>query len=328
MNDDVNWPTWACPEHKLELDDRGDELVCERSHSYPRAGGIARFIHGTTYADAFGAQWNAYRLAQLDSYTGTTISRDRLRECLGEELWNSLDGLHVLEAGCGAGRFTEILLERGAYVTAIDLSNAIDANQETFGDHPLRRAAQADVVAMPFLPQQFDVVFCFGVVQSTPDPEATIKALYEHVKPGGRLVFDHYTWEIGWLLSLSPLVRLYLKHASPEKGIRATESLVKTLLPFHRRLGPIGRKFLDRVSPVMSYYDDYPELNDELQREWALVDTHDSLTDYYKFFRTTSQIDRELRKLGSEDIRVRRGGNGVEAQAKRPAELRVPVAAS
>ena len=72
---DPNWPAWACPEHRVALDEEADELVCPRAHSFPRVDGVARFVEGATYADAFGTQWNAYRLAQLDSHTNTSISR-------------------------------------------------------------------------------------------------------------------------------------------------------------------------------------------------------------------------------------------------------------
>jgi 2-polyprenyl-3-methyl-5-hydroxy-6-metoxy-1,4-benzoquinol methylase len=45
---------------------------------------------------------------------------------VGEKLWAELAGKQVLECGCGAGRFTEILLAEGAQVTFIDLSEAVD----------------------------------------------------------------------------------------------------------------------------------------------------------------------------------------------------------
>lgn len=313
-----DWPAWHCPEHREPLVAEGDSLSCPRGDSFPIRGGIPRFVSGKNYADAFGAQWNRYRLSQLDSHTGSPISRDRLRRVMGDELWGSLEGKHVVEVGAGAGRFTEVLLEEGAFVTAVDLSDAIDANEKTFAGHERRRAAQADALKLPFAPQQFDVVLCLGVVQSTPNSEETTARLYEHVRPGGWLVIDHYTWEAGWLVSLSPLVRLWLKRTSRERGIRVTERLVDTLLPLHRRAGRVGRKVLDRVSPVMSYYDDYPQLSDELQREWAYVDTHDSLTDWFKWFRTRGQIESALRELGLEGIWTERGGNGVEARGRRP----------
>ena len=88
--------------------------MCSTGHSFRIRNGIPRFVPPNTYADSFGAQWKKYRLTQLDSFTGASITRDRTRRCFGEELWNNLAGKRLLEAGCGAGRFTEILLERGA----------------------------------------------------------------------------------------------------------------------------------------------------------------------------------------------------------------------
>ena len=51
-----------------------------------------------------------------------------------------------------------------------------------------------------------------------------------------------------------------------------------------------------------------------------MVDTHDSLTDWYKHFRTQGQIRRSLERLGLREIWCQYGGNGVEARGKRPLE--------
>ena len=75
---------------------------------------------------------------------------------------------------------------------------------------------------------------------------------------------------------------------------------------------------LNRISPVISYYTSLPELNDQQQREWALLDTHDGLTDWYKHLRSKKQISSLLEKLGAKDIWCELGGNGVEANCKKP----------
>lgn len=80
--------------------------------------------------------------------------------CIVEELWKTLAGKHVLEAGCGAGRFTEVLLAQGALVTSVDLSSAVESNAHNFPISVRHRVAQADILALPFSPCQFDVVFC------------------------------------------------------------------------------------------------------------------------------------------------------------------------
>ena len=72
-----------------------------RDEIYPIHAGIPHFVASDEYAANFGAQWNLFLKTQLDSYTGVPISRDRLRRCLGEELWSDLRGKAVLECGCG-----------------------------------------------------------------------------------------------------------------------------------------------------------------------------------------------------------------------------------
>jgi 2-polyprenyl-3-methyl-5-hydroxy-6-metoxy-1,4-benzoquinol methylase len=285
--------------------------------------GIPRMLaQESNYTDAFGLQWKTYRKTQLDSHTGTTLSRDRARRCVGEDWWRRLHepgGLNVLEIGCGAGRFTEILLSTGSRVTSVDMSRAVEANEENFPADSRHRLIQADVRRLPLVPGQFDVVCCLGVVQHTPSPEQTIEKLYEQVKPGGLLVFDHYTYSLSEFTKTAPLFRLVLRRTSPETGLRWSRHLVDFFLPFHRavRQSRIAQSLLSRVSPVLAYYHALP-LDDDLQREWALLDTHDLLTDRFKHFRTRGRIRAILESLGGEAIVCEYGGNGVEARCIRP----------
>jgi hypothetical protein len=62
----------------------------------------------------------------------------------------------------------------------------------------------------------------------------------------------------------------------------------------------------------------YPQLSDELQLEWCKLDTHDSLTDFYKHLRTVQQIRTTLERLGGQDIHCSPGGNGIEARCRKP----------
>jgi SAM-dependent methyltransferase len=283
--------------------------------------GIPRFVSSDNYSAAFGSQWKKYRLTQLDSYTGVPISETRLARCMGDALWADLKGKHILEAGCGAGRFTEILLEKGAVVTSIDLSDAVEANQDNFPQNGQHRIAQADILALPFGRQQFDIVMCLGVIQHTPNPERTIEALYEQVKPGGWLVFDHYTYNVLYYTKMAPYFRMVMRRLSAERGLVWSEYLVDRLLPVHKRLqqARVLHFLFSRLSPVLCYYRAYPELNDQLQHEWALLDTHDGLTDWYKHFRTCEQIERALKALGAGEITTSYGGIGVEARARKSA---------
>ena len=295
-------------------------LACPRGCQVPVVRGIPRFVTSDAYAAAFGWQWKKFQRSQLDSYTGTTISRDRLTRCLGGNL-ETVRGKTVLEAGCGAGRFTEILLEAGARVVAADLSAAVEANYANCGTSRSYFICQADVLDLPVAPRSFDVVLCLGVVQHTPDPEETIAALAGYVKPGGLLAIDHYSraYPATWSRRL---IRAALLRMPPERSRHVALGITWALLPLHRALwhrrrgfGRL-RRYLARVSPVVDYYDAYPELGPDLLAEWALLDTHDTLTDRYKHLRDPEEIRATLVSLGLTNVEVCTGGNGVEARAR------------
>ena len=317
------WPEVVCPEDGRALASAQGEMVCPRGHHWRNHLGIPRMIsQANNYTDAFGLQWKVYRKTQLDSYTKTTISLDRARRCLGEGCWEMLyrrQRTDALEVGCGAGRFTEVLLSAGAFVTSVDLSSAVEANQENFPQDQCHRILQADVLRLPFAPGQYDIVICLGVIQHTPNPEETIKNLYAQVKPGGWLVIDHYTYTLSHFTQSRFFFRMILRRMPPEEGLKWSERLVEIFFPLHRAAGKnrIARALLTRISPVLSYFHALP-LNDDLQRQWSLLDTHDSLTDWYKHFRTKGQIRRVLESLGAIEIWCKYGGNGVEARCRRP----------
>jgi 2-polyprenyl-3-methyl-5-hydroxy-6-metoxy-1,4-benzoquinol methylase len=271
------------------------------------------------YTDAFGTQWTRFSKTQLDSYSGVPISRDRALRCLGEAVAANLAGQSVLEVGCGSGRFTEVLLALGARVISLDRSKAVWANAANIPISPVHQVVQGDTEQLPFL-AQFDVVFCLGVIQHTPSPERTIHALWDAVRPGGWLVIDHYSGR--WKNSLrivSVLTRAVVKRLPPSRAMAVTDTLVRWLLPLHRRFDrtAVGHRVLRLLSPVISHYYDF-SLTDAEQEEWARLDTYDALTDWYKHRRSIRAIRQLLTTLGAQDISVRSDGIGVEARCRKP----------
>ncbi len=69
--------------HELKTSDGGEvenssALVCPEGCRFPVVGGVPRFIESDNYAASFGLQWKTFRKTQLDSHTGTNVSRGRL----------------------------------------------------------------------------------------------------------------------------------------------------------------------------------------------------------------------------------------------------------
>lgn len=321
--------SFVSPATGAPLEARGDRwLSAAGDESFPVVGGVPRFVGSEQYAEHFGLQWRRHPRTQLDSYTGHPISRRRLESALGAPV-ESLRGLEVLEAGCGAGRFTEVLLEAGAQVHAVDLSSAVEANKANFGDRPNYVVAQADLLNLPYPPASFDVVICIGVIQATPNSEETIRRLYEMVKPGGSLVIDHYEKRRWWTRPLLPVYRAVLKRLPTEAAHRATEGAARVFFPLHWALrgSRVGQVLLNRVSPCPFYYAQFPELSREQHREWMALDTHDGLTDHFKHYRSPEEIRAALEGLGGEQIVAVPGGVGVEARCRKPAATRSPARA-
>ena len=313
------WPEYVSPETGSPLNSSPTHLTSDDGSTFPIVNGIPSFVPDETYAGHFGWQWNRFPKTQLDSHTKVPISEDRIRLAFGDDLWASLKGRHVLECGCGAGRFSEVLLNQGAMLTSVDLSSAVEANASNCPISGTHRIAKADIMRLPFQPRQYDVVMCLGVVQHTPNPEATLAALYTQVRPGGYLVIDHYTHEWRWT-STKPIVRAYLKRQKPADTLKIVERMVDAWLPWHRRFKGFYPAWflLCRFSPITTYYHMFPQFTETQQREWALLDTHDSLTDFYKHLRTREEIQKAMEDLGMEDVHTLYAGNGVEGRGKRP----------
>ncbi len=302
----------------------GDALRAPDGTRYPIRDGIPRFVPVENYADDFGAQWNRFARTQLDSHTGLSITRDRLNRCLAGQL-DQLAGKRVLEAGSGAGRFTELLLAAGAEVHSFDYSSAVTANAANNGSSPRLSLAQGDIRQPPFAEGTYDVVICLGVIQHTPSPEQSIAALWKMVKPGGRLVIDHYRFRwrfalptpIGDAASLYRWVILRLPQAS---RARIVQRIVDFWFPVHWRWRDslLMQRLIRRLSPLRFYYPDLPLRDREMHYQWSLLDTHDSTTDHYKHLRSPDSIRATLTRLGAEQINVSVGGNGVEAWCIKP----------
>jgi SAM-dependent methyltransferase len=293
-------------------------IACRENCNYIIRGGIPRLVNQRNYADAFGIQWERYQKTQLDSYTGQQISLRRLERCLGITI-AELKGKKVLECGSGAGRFTEHLLPNAGCLVSMDISNAVEANFRNLGGTLPYLLLQGDINKSPLPRSFFDVVLCLGVVQHTPSPEQTLANLVDHLAPGGLLVIDHYTrlnqlsW-VGEILTIKFPLREVLKRLPSHVGLRATNALTAFCDPIRKRTCMIP--WLDRIAvrffPTACYYRAYPELPPSIVYEWNELDTHDSLTDYYKHRRSASQLRRYLLDLGITASYCQCDGNGIE----------------
>lgn len=289
--------------------------ACRTRHEV--RGGVPRFVPSSDYAGSFGFQWLRHARTQLDDHLGAPVSRRRF---FAETRWpERLEGERVLEVGCGAGRFTGPAASTGATVVSVDLSVAVEANHATNGARENVLIVQADLRRLPVRPGSFDRLFCFGVLQHTPDPAAAFAALPALLRPGGRLAVDCYVKSGTWrdLLMTKYWARPVTKRVPPGLLYRACEAWVRGLwAPLgvtQRRLGN-WFSWLLLVSDYRGLYD----LPDARLREWAVLDTFDSLSPAHDHPQTLDTVQRWFEDAGLVELDVHHGHNGIEGRGVRP----------
>ncbi|MBX3355833.1 MAG: class I SAM-dependent methyltransferase [Phycisphaeraceae bacterium] len=294
-------------QHALSMDGahvREGRLVTEDgSTSFPIVRGIPRFVGADNYAGNFGLQWQKHAKLQLDSYNGSTLTRERFFRTTG---WpERMDGDRILEAGSGAGRFSEIMLSTGARLSTFDFSQAVQANYANNGEHPNFCIFQGDIYRIPFPAGSFDRVFCLGVLQHTPDVRKSFAALARMVRPGGSLSVDVYPKMLRTMLHWKYVMRPITTRMKPEKLYRFVEWYAPKLIPLARFMRSIAGRGGARLVPILEQSNLGVDL--KYNREWTILDTYDALSATYDFPQTDATMARWYAEEGFVDVKVHEG---------------------
>ena len=312
----MDFNNFISPTSKQKITFDGNNLTSESGENFNIQNLIPRFVSSENYSAAFGIQWNKFQKTQLDSYTKTNITEKRLQTAIGIPL-TELRGKKILEAGSGAGRFTEVLLKYGAHVYSFDFSGAVEANFKNNMPNDHLTIFQADIREIPFENDFFDISLCLGVLQHTPNTFDSIKELNRVLKKGGLLVIDHYKSHIGHYLSLYLVYWYLIKNLPRNVQAKVTNFLTKIFFPIHWyfRKNKIIQYILRRISPISFYYGIF-ELSKDQHLEWSMLDTHDKNTDHYKRHYSTKKFKKLLdQNFNFTSYKIYERGNGLECIA-------------
>jgi SAM-dependent methyltransferase len=177
------------------------------------------------------------------------------------------------------------------------------------GPHSLLDVVQGDIYRLPFLPGSFDLVYCLGVLQHTPDVRKAFMSLPPQVRSGGRLTVDVYPKLMLNLLWPKYWIRPITKRMSHNSLFRLVLWMVKYLLPVSLRIGRIpriGRK-LRYAIPVANHEPDWP-LTPEQVREWAVLNTFDMLSPAHDHPQSSETLRRWFEDAKMTDIKLFRKG--------------------
>ena len=128
-------------------------------------------------------------------YTGSTFDygqeSEYLKKTYGKYLQDTIkdvDGKQkLLDIGCGNGFFLEEALERGiADVWGIEPGKK---SIKSARNDLKRRIINSLYKSTLFSPQTFSIITCFHTLDHIPDPNVFVKAVYNHLRKGGRALF-------------------------------------------------------------------------------------------------------------------------------------------
>lgn len=152
-----------------------------------------------------------------------------------------MSGERILDVGCGMGKYTLPLAQRGFDVDGLDLSSELLAQLRDYGamDGELYNH---DVLARPpDLAGNYDVLLGFFMLHHLYDLRAAFEAFRFYLRPGGRIVF----------LDVNPACPLYYLQVTLTPGIKwaAEKGLLKLTrrnLMAHAERAGFGRIGLHR----------------------------------------------------------------------------------
>lgn len=152
-------------------------------------------------------------------------------------------GKKVLEVGCGIGTDTINFARAGAIVTAVDVSDkSLYIAQQRLAENKLRvtfKRADAEQLDEHVPAEDYDLIYAFGSIHHSPDPEKIINRLYWYSKRGTTvkiMVYNRRSWKVLWVLlkygkgRFWKLPELVAKYSEAETGCPVTHTFTRRSL--------------------------------------------------------------------------------------------------
>jgi SAM-dependent methyltransferase len=92
----------------------------------------------------------------------------------------------LLDVGCATGKFLRLMQTVGWRVSGIELDAAAVAKARAVTSDVF----EGDPTAAPFVPESFDVITSFHVVEHLPEPRAALTRMLQWLAPGGVMIVE------------------------------------------------------------------------------------------------------------------------------------------
>jgi SAM-dependent methyltransferase len=327
----------VCPRCKagLSLDaseKKGEQIIsgnfrCEScAAQYPIKNGIPRFVSSEAYTSSFGFEWKHWRRTQFDTNSRKSSGASFLVSTgTRKEDWA---GKLVLDAGCGAGRYMDVVARSGAEVVGVDLSLAVEVAQENLGHLPNCHFIQADLFELPFPANTFDFFYSIGVLHHTPSTRRAFIYLVRTLKPNGEAAiwvyprrrlaetFEYFPERVNEVLALDVNFRIPPQRAALVRRmaplldwIMETSSSIERA--FTTRLPARWLYALCHIAIPLYYLYRIPiffplrlvtKIAMDPDPEWRVLDTFDWYSPRYQWKHTYPEVRAWFEQAGMEEV--------------------------
>jgi SAM-dependent methyltransferase len=291
-------------------------LRCRDEHWFPIVRGIPRMLpqalreHWPLLSSLVGpGQSPAVRQLndRLASANGQVDSSDRItsehfslewqHHELGDETWgiplqarvkdfflkpirippDQLDGMVLLDAGCGNGSQSVAYTEFGLDVIAMDISTGLEHGNAFRHHYPKGRPdrihfVQADLQTPPLAPRSVDIIHSAGVLHHTPDTRRTFRALRPLLRPSGTFYVWLYLRE-PWVTLTVNFIRRATTRMPPARFARVADVTAPVFQLFCWAINGVGIRtyprmqrreaalaLLDIFGAPYAHYHSFPEV--------------------------------------------------------------------
>lgn len=272
---------------------------------YPITNGIPRFVGSRALNESvrsFGDEWNHFNFTDFRVNWVTHTVKNTFGSV------EAFRGQLIVDAGGGSGAQTLWMLQAGArHVIMLELSDSVDdVVQRNLAPSGFTNfdVIQCSIDAPPLRVGSIDgIVYCHNVIQHTPSVEATARALFDLVAPGGEFVFNCYP-----LNDRGPL--RWIRHHVVFRSLRAVLSRMPfgVILAYARLMGMA--RLIPGLGPVleklkMCTQGDVPRIDDEgplayLARRYraTVLNTFDAFGSHtYQHHKPDAEIRSLVRQL-------------------------------
>lgn len=189
---------------------------------------------------------------------------DKVETRLAFDLFVPVQGMRVLDVGCGTGNFSIKLAQKGCKVTGIDISEKML--------HIARKKAKmaglniefkkVDVYDLDFIDESFDAVFSMAAFEFIKEPKKAFDEMYRVLKTGGQLLIGTINKDSSW-------GRLYMEQAQKDPDSIFRFADFKTLI----ELENLDKKHLMKSGECLFIPPDAPDDKISQEEEKRLAKT-------------------------------------------------------